>query len=147
MRYNVGHATTDWVFLEVIDHRGKRPCSDAYADANVEELANVFAELRLLRAAGVPPNRLLGSPEVELIKHKCKGDHKKTSLYALKAKPSGWRLYFRVLDPNLRQLEFLYAVHKKKDKRDPEDLDRCCGILGSIGAGRCSRDKLFIPDR
>ena len=147
MRYDIARAVTDWTIYEFIDRRGNTPCSDEFSNANDTELADVYESLRLLRAAGVPPDRTRGNPEVEAINHKCPHDHNKTAFFVLKAKPSGWRLYFRIADRETKQIEFLFATNKKKNARDPEDLDRCCTILRAIQSGNCSRAELAIPDR
>lgn len=147
MRYDIARAVRDWTISEIVDRRGNRPCSDAFSDANDTELADVYEALRLLRAAGVPPDKSRGNPEVESIKHKCPNDHTKTPFFVLKAKPSGWRLYFRIADRETKQIEFLFATNKKKNARDPENLNRCCTILRAIQSGSCSRAELTIPNR
>jgi hypothetical protein len=146
MRYEPSEATEDWKLLEVVQNE-EHLCSDEYADANNKDLGNIFSELRLLRAAGCPPNRLRGNPEVDPIKWKCTGSHKKTPFFVLKAKPSGWRLYFRILNREKKQLEFLYAVNKKKNERNDKDLEHCCKILEHIAAGETRNERLYIPPR
>lgn len=146
MRYNRPAATDDWILLEAV--RGERCLvSDVYADANDEELGDVFTALRLLRAAGCPPDKTKGNPEIEPVKHKCPGCHKKSLFYVLKAKPSGWRLYFRVKDEARRECEFLYAVHKKKRPRRDEDFNCCCRVADKLDSGKLSRAKLQLPAR
>lgn len=146
MRYNPAKATEDWQLLEAVKN-GRYLCSDEYSDANEKELADIFAALRMLQAAGCPPDKTLGNPEIEAVKVKCRGSHKKTQFYVLKAKPSGWRLYFRVRDRAQKQLEFLTAVHKKKNARNNEDFDRCCSVADELDAGRAASETLFVPPR
>lgn len=148
MRYDLQAAVTDWHLLEVV-RKKRRPCSDAYSDsANEQELADIFHELRLLCAAGQPPDTDLGLPKVQKV-GKCEFSQirRKVDVYVLKAKPSGWRLYFYVRNREQREIEFLYAVHKKNDKRDPADLAHCETILIDVLGGRTSCEPLFIPDR
>lgn len=151
--YYVRRATEDWELLE-IEHvgNGKRPCSDSYlgptaaSDAHVAEVLNVFAELRKLKAAGVPPDKTKGNPDVQPWTAKCSGAHHKTTFYVLKAKPGGWRLYFHVKDPTRRHLEFLHDVHKKRDRRDPEDFAQCCRLLAARERGAYVSVPLEFPD-
>lgn len=147
MRYNPSSAVSDWKFVEVVKKNGSRFCSDVYADANDEDLADVLSALRLLRASGYPPDRSRGDPEIETEKHKCKGAHKTTAFVVLKAKPSGYRLYFHIRNKSSREAVFLYAVHKKRNGRDPADFDRCCTILAGLEAGNYETRDLIIPDR
>ncbi|MGH7621120.1 MAG: hypothetical protein ACREMU_02160, partial [Gemmatimonadaceae bacterium] len=57
---------------------------------------------------------------------RCKGDRAKTTFYVLKAKPTGWRLYFTASDPARREIVFLYAVNKKRNARDQKDFKKLC---------------------
>jgi hypothetical protein len=146
MHYDPLAAKTDWELLEVV-RRGRRPCSDAYVEeANAKELANIFSELRLLQAAGCPPDRLRGAPEVEIVDRYVNGTLR-IPVWVLKAKPSGWRLYFYVRDREQRIIEFLHAVRKKRWKRDPADFERCARILDGVVAGDTESDTLEIPPR
>jgi hypothetical protein len=149
MRYDPSRATNDWRLAEVVEtgSAAHRPCSDAYAAANDEELVHVFSALRLLIASGYPPDKERGNPEIELVKYKCKSDHHKTAFCVLKCKPSGYRLYFHVRDPTKQEAIFLYAVHKKKNKRDDADFDRCCKILRAFEDGKYTLEGLDVPDR
>lgn len=146
MRYDRTEATDDWSLLEVVD-RGRCPCSDSFLNANDEELTRVFGELRLLRAAGCPPDETKGSPEIGKVTGKCKGAHSKTTFFVLKAKPTGWRLYFMIPCRERREAVFLYAVCKKEDRRDPEDFNRCCRIAEKLATGRFKLAALELPDR
>ncbi len=145
MRYDRSAATDDWRLFEVVD-RGRYPCSDEYADANDEELGRLLAELRLLRAAGCPPDETKGSPEIGPVTGKCTGDHTKTTYYVLKAKPTGWRLYFMIYSREQREVVFLYAVNKKENRRDPEDFQRCCRIARKLASGQFGLAPLELPD-
>ncbi len=148
MRYNREAAADDWQLFEIVLRNGaERPCSDAYATANDEELADVFDALRKLRASGFPPDRNRGNPELETVKYKCHGAHKSTAFIVLKAKPSGWRLYFYIKEREHKQAEFLHAVHKKKWKRDDDDFNRCCALLAAAQGRNGGCAPLFIPDR
>lgn len=148
MRYDFRQATEDWDLSEIVLRNGRdRPCSDAYAEANDDDLADIFDALRKLRASGYPPDRNRGNPELETVKHRCDGDHKATPFIVLKAKPSGWRLYFYIKDRERRQAEFLYAVHKKRWRRNDDDFTRCCTLLAASRGGSAGSDRLHIPDR
>lgn len=145
---DVRRATDDWQLLEIERvGNGKRPCSDAYLDsadaseARGLEVLNVFTELIKLRAAGVPPDQTKGNPDVQPWKGKCSNAHKQTTFYVLKSKPGGWRLYFHVQDATRRQVEFLLAVHKKRDRRDPADFAQCCRLLAARERG----DYVSVP--
>src|SRR5262245_26115617 len=115
MRYDLSRATSDWRLVEVVKPGGRRPCSDVYAKANDRELGDVFEALRLLRASGFPPDRTKGNPEIEIVKYQCPKCHSKTAFGVLKAKPSGYRLYFKVRDQSSKEVVFLFAVNKKKN--------------------------------
>jgi hypothetical protein len=107
----------------------------------------VYGKLRLLRAAGFPPDAEKGRFISERIgKHQC-GSLGLVSVQELKVKPGPWRLYFAVLYPPRREIDLLWAVPKKKWKRDPEDFKRCCRILNDIANGYTTRKIFFIPDR
>lgn len=146
MRYIRERAADDWELLEIVVGE-KRPCSDAYSRAAMKDWIHIFRELRLLKAAGCPPDRLLGNPEVDAWKQQCKGDHHKSIFYVLKAKPSGWRLYFFVPDESKKQIIFLLAVNKKKDERNQEDFQKLCKAADRIRDRGASTERLFIPDR
>lgn len=60
---------------------------------------------------------------------------------------SGWRLHFHVKDATQRQLEFLHAVHKKRDQRDPADFEHCCRLLAARERGGYVSVPLELPDR
>jgi hypothetical protein len=146
MRYNPEMAADDWELLEIVTG-AKRPCSDAYARANTDDLVQIFRELRLLKAAGCPPNRLRGNPEVEIWKGRCPGAHKACTFFVLKAKPSGWRLYFWLKDSQNRQLVFLYAVNKKRNDRNQEDFNRLCHTRDRVGRSGVRLERIYIPRR
>ena len=147
MRYVSPNAVDDWLLLETV-HRGKNLCSDRYASANNEDLIHVFSALRLLMAAGCPPDECRGRPKTEHVgKYTPAGAEVRVAVFVLKAKPSGWRLYFYVLDRDKRQVEFIHSVQKKTNARDPKDFERCCRVLDKIWAGKTTKETLFIPDR
>lgn len=151
--FDVQAATDDWTLFEIerTGGSGRRPCSGAYladtppAGAHAREVLLVFAELRKLLAAGVPPDRTRGNPDVQPWAGKCSGAHQKTTFYVLKAKPGGWRLYFHVRSATHRQLEFLLAVHKKQDRRDPADFEQCCRLLAARERGDYVPVPLELP--
>lgn len=149
MRYDRDAAADDWEMDEIVVRDGKRPCSDAYAAATDEELVQIFRELRLLRAAGVPPDRHRGNPIVQSWKGKCKGEHSRSEFFVLKAKPSGWRLYFFVPDRKQRRIVFLYSVNKKKNEHDQEDFQRLCNHRNKLFSGDSGvrTEPIEIPDR
>jgi hypothetical protein len=143
MRYATPDADGDWELLELA-RRDRRPCSDAYCDANHRELANVLRQLSLLRAAGCPPEDGRGHPNYEKI-GKCPFEGRAVSVYVLKAKPSSWRLYFFVADRQGRRIVFLHSVSKKRDKRDPQDLVRCETLLRDLERGAYTLEAVEIP--
>lgn len=146
MRYIAPAPDSDWELFE-LERREKRPCSDAYADdANDTELSHVLSQLRLLRAAGCPPDEERGRPNVQKVgKHTPRGSDHQVTVYVLKAKPSRWRLYFFVDDPQRRVIIFLYAVSKKTNARDPNDFKRCCTILDAYTAGEYALVEIEVP--
>ena len=146
MRYVRARVDGDWILEELLE-RGRRPCSDAFADANDDDFVSIFSECRLLIAAGVPADKTKGNPEVEVWKKPCKGDSQKSTFYVLKAKPSGWRLYFYVPDRNQRKVTFLYAVNKKRNERDQSDFQKLCGLRNKIDRGVAGIDHFYVPDR
>lgn len=131
MKANV-KAAVGWELVELV----RRPSANAgyvvsepLIDAGVIELKHVRREMRILRAAGVPPERTLGSPDVECITFRCPNAHNLTEFWELKCKPSQWRFYF-VVHPTLPRAIFLHTVAKKKNKRDEKhDLSICCTRL------------------
>jgi len=146
MRYTPNRVIGDWELHEI--SVGERlPCSDAFANAKDDDLVNIYGELRLLRAAGCPPDRHRGNPEVERWKRRCKGAQQDVTFWVLKAKPSGWRLYFFAPDPSERRIVFLYAVNKKRNDRNPKDFQRLCNLRDKLTSGRASTEPLYFPDR
>jgi hypothetical protein len=147
MRYEPAQAAGDWKLLEVV-RNGRHPLSEAYSEANDADLMDIFQALRLLRAAGQPPDLELGNPDLQKA-GSCKLPELRRSVdvYVLKAKPSGWRLYFHVKNRENREIEFLHAVHKKRWRRDPRDFHRCENILADVFAGRTTSEQIYIPDR
>lgn len=116
---------------------GKGHCSVALEEETVRELTRVYSQLRLLAAAGVPANRERGNPNVQQwgkLKPPWGGDP--IPHYVLKTTPSHWRLYF-IADQATQRIILLHAVQKKRDARDPEDLQRSQHIL----------EQLVDPDR
>lgn len=142
MRYISPGVVGDWTIYEVIKNK-RCIFSEAYADTGDSEFQHIQSQIYLLRIAGCPADREKGNPIIQKV-GKCKTGE---TVHVLKAKPSQWRLYFHVLDSEKRKLEFIYAVEKKTNKRDPEDLKRCCRILSDISAGYCGRQLLRIPGR
>jgi hypothetical protein len=148
MRYDPEAAADDWEMLEIVV-RGRRPCSDEYAEAKDDDLVKIFRELRLVRATGMPPDRHRGNPDVQKWSGRCRGSHKQVVFYVLKAKPSGWRLYFFVPEAPRRRMIFLYAVNKKRDERNQEDFQRLCRYRSDVESRRddISLEPIEIPDR
>lgn len=146
MRYNRPGASNDWRLTEIT--KGEwRPFSDAFANANLKDLVAIAHELVLLRAAGVPPDKCKGNPEIQAWTGKCRSAHHKTTFYVLKAKPSGWRLYCCIPDPVSREILFLYAVNKKRQDRNPEDFEHLCRLREKLDAGVLGVADLYIPTR
>jgi hypothetical protein len=148
MRYTLRRETDGWKIIELVI-RDDRPCSDTYADARDEDLVQIFRELRLLRAAGMPPDQHKGNPDVQVWSKQCKNEHQKTKFFVLKIKPSGWRLYFMVPDHQHHRIIFLYAVQKKKHARNQEDFETLCRYRRTLASGRndVRLEPLYIPDR
>lgn len=142
--------SSDWALLEVIDQEERRPCSDEYAEgASKHELKVIFKELRLLLAAGCPPDKTLGNPEIEPALDCLDVGASDPKIWVLKAKPSLWRLYFCVLDRRKRRLLFLFSSTRKVkgNKRDPRDPKRACTILGQFHTGVYKAIELEVPPR
>lgn len=128
--------------------RGRPLCTDAIADrANDDEVVFVQREFRILRTAGIPPDLERGNPDVQAWSRKCIGDHTKTTYHVVKAKPSGWRLYCMVRDPEKREIVFLFAINKKRDDRNPEDFDRCCFLERKLAAGQLALAEVEVAPR
>ena len=145
MRYTAPDPSDDWELCEIV-RRGKRPCSDVYLGANVRELVNVLGQLQLLRAAGCPANPQRGMPTYQKVgKHHLEQSHRTVTVHVLKAKPSGWRLYYFVDDAPRKRIVFLHAVHKKTDQRDPKDFKRCQRLLDAYDAGGYCAEPLELP--
>lgn len=145
MRYIPPNPADDWELFELV-RRGRRPCSDAYADdANNEELHNVLSQLQLLRAAGCPADREKGQPNYQFVGKHSLESGRTVAVYVLKAKPSRWRLYYFVDDLERKRIVFLHAVSKKTDKRDPEDLKRCKRLLDKLDSGQYELVALDVP--
>jgi hypothetical protein len=69
------------------------------------------------------------------------------TFFVLKAKPSGWRLYFTVPDLQHRRLVFLFSTQKKRNARNPEDFQKLCRLRGKLLDGIVSTEPLYIPPR
>jgi len=138
MSYKSSDWLRDWQIDEVvIRSHGALTHVIGMASDNLsdEDIANVFAELRILAAAGCPPDREHGSPRIEKWKKYTQPKWRRAyMIYVLKPKPGRFRLYFYVHDPKTRQLTILYVVEKKTDKRDPNDFGKCCRILDKLAA-------------
>ncbi len=131
-------AALGWTAVQFVQRPDSDPPSgfaveDEIEGLSAEELRHVRRELRALQAAGIPPDTNLGQPDIERIPHRCKGDTHKTDFYVLKCKPGDWRLYF-IADDRRKRLIFLYAVQKRQNKRDPEDLKKCERRLAKLRA-------------
>jgi hypothetical protein len=136
----------DWTIFEVVKN-GHCPCTEDLEAASDREMVAVYGKLRLLRAAGFPPDPEKGTFITQLVgRHEC-GSLGRVSVRALKVKPGPWRLYFALLQAQRREIDLLCAVAKKKWKRDPEDFSRCCRILDDIANGYTTRQIFPIPDR
>lgn len=142
MRYNVRAATDDWVLFETA-RAGKLAISGIPLD---DDLLDMYHALRLLKAAGCPPDKTRGNPEVDVWRSKCKGEHSKSVFYVLKAKPGRWRLYFLVTSRERREITFLLAVEKKHDKRNPKDFARLCTLRGKLESGTFELVEVVIPN-
>jgi len=131
----------DWELLE-IEVDGACPCSDALASASDHERALVDRKLRLVAAAGMPPDPERGRYVYERAgRYDLRRKGVRITVYVLKCKPGPWRLYFYRVPGNTRQIEFLHAVQKKGRKRDPQDFKICCRLVDRIdeGTAECRR--------
>jgi hypothetical protein len=136
-------ADPPWRLYEVVK-RDRRPVSEAFRNANSAELAHIARELRLLRVAGMPPDRERGNPDIQQC-FKWKSPRRDQALvYVLKAKPSQWRLYFYVIRQS-RIIEFIYAVAKKENRRDPQDEAACKRVLAGRFDGSYGSAPFDVP--
>jgi hypothetical protein len=129
-------AALGWTSVQLVERPTSAPprgwvIDDAIEGLSAYDLRDVRSELRSLQAAGIPPDEDMGRPNYERIPYQCPGHDAPTDFYVLKCKPSGWRLYF-IVDESKRQFTFLYAVHKKTNKRDSEDIRTCCRRLARL---------------
>lgn len=136
-------ADTPWRLLEVVK-RNRRPVSEAFQDANSVEQAILARELRLLLLAGMPPDPERVRPDIQKC-FKWKSPRRQQAVvYVLKAKPSPWRLYFYV-NYTSRTIEFIYAVAKKENRRDPKDEAACERVLAGRADGSYGSAAFDIP--
>jgi hypothetical protein len=131
----------DWTVWEVLWRR-KGHVSEALRIQTDRELVGTYSQLRQLAAAGVPANRERGNPNLQAWKKvSVSWRAEPVMVYVLKTSPGEWRLYF-IADHDTQRIILLHAVQKKRDQRDPADLDRCQHVLeqfvdpdrGGIGA-------------
>jgi hypothetical protein len=147
MRYIPEAVAADWRLFE-ISRNGRLPVSAAYRKVNDEQLVNLFSSLSILRAAGCPPDATKGNPVLEHVgTHVLRTSKRRIKIMELKAKPGPWRLYFFVRDEQKREIVFLLAVSKKKNKRNSEDVKRCGPILDKYDDGYYEITPIFIPTR
>lgn len=124
--------------------------SETFADPKVpdEAFAQVWRDLSLLRVSGCPPDRSRSTLIIEhLGKHRMERLDRDVHYWVLKCKPTTWRLYFYVVDRDARHIEFLFAVDKRTQKRDPEDAKRCIRILKKVDSGATQSKVIDIPSR
>lgn len=143
MRYTAD----DWNIIET-EHGGDRPSQTYLKEANKAELVAILGALKMLAAAGIPPDREHGTPNLQRWKkYKPKGRKTKYQIYVLKTTPHRWRLYVYVPNRANKQIEVLHAVSKKEDKRDPADLKRCKYLLDRIAedTATCRAVDLDLP--
>lgn len=149
MRYNSAVYTQpgDWTIYEVVKNGHCLCTEELEAAATVPHLVAVYGKLRLLRVSGFPPDaEKKGLFNTELLgKHQC--GLGQIAVHALKIKPGPWRIYFSVLDPKRKEIDLLWAVQKKKWKRDKGDFPRCCRILDDIASEHTTRQIVTIPAR
>jgi hypothetical protein len=138
--------SSDWTVLETV-YGDERP-SQKWQDQNDDDLARLYHELRLLKAAGCPADREKGNPQIDpWEKYQPAGFARSFQIYVLKTTPARWRLYFYVPSRTNRQIEIIHAVAKKRQKRKSRpDLARCKFILDRIVEGTAECERLFIPD-
>jgi hypothetical protein len=146
MRYIDSACLDDWSLEEIIVN-GRHPGSDPFADAGVTDLAMIFNQCRLIIASGIPPDKQKVQPKVQPWTGKCSGETCKSSFYVLKAKPSGWRLYFMISESEPRTLVLLHAVNKKRNERDPDDFAILCRNRAKLRSGSAFTQPLPIPAR
>lgn len=136
----------DWTITEAV-YAGQRP-SSKWEDDDDEDLTQLYHQLRLLRAAGCPPDTEKGNPQIQKWKkYRPKGFATALQIYVLKTKPARWRVYFYVVPPSSkRQIEILHVVEKKQQKRNPADLTRCKFVLDRIVEDTAECVHVFIPE-
>jgi hypothetical protein len=148
MRYNTANPgqAGDWTIYEVVKN-GRCLCSSEYDNARIEDIHAILAKLRILQAAGFPPDRERGFLKIQKVGSHHTGHLGNISIHVLKIKPGPWRLYFYVASVERREIALLWSVAKKTHKRDPADLVRCCRILDDIANGYTTRERIILPNR
>lgn len=139
MRYDRG----DWEIVEAYSG-DKALISSALEEEAPSDLVRVFSQLRIL-LTGIPPDPEKGVLHYQVVgKVDASGWPSAMPVYVLKTTPAHWRIYFVALQSR-RQIILLHAVKKKRNDRDPKDLDRCITVLERLAAGRAQVDAIPIP--
>lgn len=123
---------------------GNGRCTAAWADAPAEELRVLFRHLRLLVAAGHPPDREK-LQRVSLAVGRCRlDDGQVIAIHELKSKPTHWRTYY-IADPAARHFHLLHTVAKKTRRADSEDIRRACAVATRLQRGDYASLRVDIP--
>lgn len=136
-------AAKGWEVVELLLRPDSEPqrdyvVSDFLEEANSKELIQIKKQLRLLAAAGIPPDQELTKPDIEPWIRRCKWATKDSEIWVLKCKPSRWRIYF-LADPASKRAVALLTVSKKRDDRNTEDFEVCCKRIDRLAAGSARR--------
>lgn len=146
MNYIRRQSEEDWQLFEIVRPTGRMPFSIALKAADTIERVQIYNQCRLLIAGGVPANTERGNPSLRAWSAKCKGCRTKTTFWILREVEHGWRMYLVANEPK-REVYFLWAVQKKKDKRDISDFQRLCNFKDELDAGEAHCVKFNIPER
>lgn len=112
------------------------PVQKELAKATGQDMATIFARMRVLEAHKFPPDL----PYVEY--EPC--DKKKPLVYVLKCKPTCWRLYFSA-DRQREEFLYLLAVCKKQWPRDSDDCRVARKRLLRYEKGEFDRERIELP--
>lgn len=145
MGYILNQGGGDWTLLEIVRQTGRKPFSAAWEGADVKDRVMIYRESRLLAGAGVPAAEGRVRPNYDRWSLNCPGDSKKSTFYVLKARPSGWRLYFAA-DEKSRTILFLWAVNKKCDPRDRSDFPKLCGLYAEYTSRSATTALFRVPN-
>jgi len=158
MSYKPASADRDWEVVEIV-RRGRGACASEWYQDELEQtlegaidddVMDMLGQVRLLIAAGDPPNSERGRPTIQKVAtHEFRHEKKRVrvKLMVLKGKPGHWRTYFIVPDHAACVAVCLYTVAKKTDSRDPTDVKHCTNLIERFYAGDFATRPLNVPSR